>query len=147
MSWLSSLFRRSRKSKGVGKLSPGRCGLALPKDWRPGSSPSSNAGHMEFYGPDGNAIKFNIGPISPEPTAQEQRETLRIAASREGHKVQATGEIVVGGRRHATVTCEVPRIGILKNYSLIFDGWEYFATAKGDLDLCDSIIKTFRVGE
>lgn len=145
MNWLSKLLGRSRNTGNPPSPSTDRCRLALPKDWRPGTSASSAAGHMEFYGPEGSAIKFAIGPISPTPTPQKQRETLKGIAIKQGHSVLSTGEISVGGKKHATMTCEVPRIGVLKNYSLIFDGVEYFATAKGNLDLCDTIIKTFAV--
>jgi hypothetical protein len=98
---------------------------------------------MEFYGSDGSAIKFAIGPISPEPTVAQQRHALEAIALKHGHTVLSTGEIDVGGQMHATMTCDVPRVGVLKNYSLIFDGIEYFITAKGNLKLCDSIVQTF----
>ena len=145
MSWFSKLLSRSRNSNKNPIPQPNRCRLALPKDWHPGNSTSSTAGHMEFYGSDGSAIKFAIGPISPEPTPQQQKDTLTSIAKKQGHTVLSTGEIAVGGTKHATMTCEVPRVGVLRNYSLIFDGWEYFATAKGNLELCDTIIKTFVV--
>lgn len=89
-------------------------------------------------------LVFAIGPIDPEPTAGEQTQTLRAIAAKHGHTVIDTGIIDVMGKRHATVTCRVPGAGILKNYSLIFDGIEYLATARGDIRLCDSIVTTFR---
>jgi len=129
---------------GTGNLQPGRCRLALPKDWRPVASPASAAGHMEFSGPAGSSIKFAIGPICPEPTVEEQKHNLERIASKHGHTVLTTGEIEVAGKRHATMTCEVPHVGLLKNYSLIFDGIEYLVTARGDPEICDAIVKTFK---
>lgn len=127
-------------------LSPGRCRMALPNGWRPAGLLRRflSRGHMEFFGPQGSSIKFAIGPIAPEPTLEEQKRNLQRIASRHGHKVLATGEIEVAGRKHATMTCEVPLVGVLKNYSLIFDGIEYLVTARGDMSVCDSIVKTFR---
>ena len=89
-------------------------------------------------------MKFAIGPICPEPTVDEQKQNLERIASKYGHTVLTTGEIEVAGKRHATMTCEVPRVGLLKNYSLIFDGIEYLVTARGDPEVCDAIVKTFR---
>lgn len=129
---------------GTGDLQPGRCRLGLPEGWHPIDSPSSRAGHMEFSGPAGSSIKFAIGPICPEPTVEEQKRNLERIARKHGHTVLATGEIEVAGKRHATMTSEVPHVGILKNYSLIFDGIEYLVTARGDPQVCDAIVKTFR---
>jgi hypothetical protein len=99
---------------------------------------------MEFFGPDGSSIKFAIGRIHPEPTVEEQQRNLERIASRHGHNVLTTGEIEVAGKKHATMTCEVPHVGVLKSYSLIFDGIEYLVTARGDLKVCDSIVGTFK---
>jgi hypothetical protein len=92
-------------------------------------------GHMEFFGPGESSMKFAIGPICPEPTVEEQRCNLERIASKHGHSVLTTGEIEVAGKKHATMTCEVPHVGVLKNYSLIFDGIEYLVTARGDLQV------------
>ena len=89
-------------------------------------------------------MKFAIGPICPEPTVDEQKQNLERIASKYGHTVLTTGQIEVAGKRHATMTCEVPHVGLLKNYSLIFDGIEYLVTARGDPEVCDEIVKTFR---
>lgn len=127
-------------------LSSGRCRIALPNDWRPAGFLRRlfSRGHMEFFGPDRSSIKFAIGPIVPEPTVEEQRRNLERIASKYGHRVLTTGEIEVAGKKHATMTCEVPLVGVLKNYSLIFDGIEYLVTARGDMTVCDSIVNTFR---
>lgn len=132
--------------KDTGNLLPGRCRMALPNGWRPAGFLRRllSRGHMEFFGPDGSSIKFAIGPICPEPTVEEQKQNLERIASKHGHTVLTTGEIEVAGKRHATMTCEVPHVGVLKNYSLIFDGIEYLVTARGDPQVCDAIVKTFR---
>jgi len=101
--------------------------------------------HPEFYGRDGSSIKIAIGPISPVPSAEEQRSNLKAIASRHGHDVIETSTINVSGRDHATMLCRVPRVGVLKNYSLIFGTTEYFVTAQGNWQECDSIVKTFKV--
>ena len=129
---------------GTGDLQPGRCRLDLPEGWRPIHPPRSAAGHMEFSGPSGSSIKFTIGPICPDPTVEEQKRNLERIASKHGHTVLTTGEIEVAGKTHATMICEVPHVGILKNYSLIFDEIEYLVSARGDLQVCDAIVKTFR---
>ncbi|MGA9364910.1 MAG: hypothetical protein WBW16_11160 [Bacteroidota bacterium] len=132
--------------KDTGNLLLGRCRMALPKDWRPPGLLRRflSAGHMEFFGPDGSSIKFAIGPICPELTVEEQKRNLERIASKHGHTVLTTGEIEVAGKKHATMTCKMPHVGVLKTYSLILDGIEYLVTAKGDPQVCDAIVRTFR---
>ena len=101
--------------------------------------------HPEFYARDGSSIKIAVGPITPVPSAEEQQSNLETIARRHGHDVIETGAINVDGRSHATMLCRVPAIGVIKNYSLIFGTTEYFVTAEGDWQECDSIIKTFKV--
>ncbi|MDH3281224.1 MAG: hypothetical protein OEQ18_08850 [Gammaproteobacteria bacterium] len=121
--------------------------ISLPQGWRkPGLLRRLVfMGNPELYGADGRSIKFAIGPISPAPSAEQQRGNLEAIALRHGHDVIETGTINVGGRDHATMVCRVPGVGVLKNYSLIFGGTEYFVTAQGDPNDLDSIIRTFRV--
>lgn len=101
--------------------------------------------HPEFYGPGGSSIKIAVGPISPVPSAEQQQSNMEAIARRHGHEVIETGTIDVGLKNHASMLCRVPGIGVLKNYSLIFGTTEYFVTAQGDWQECDSIIKTFKV--
>lgn len=100
--------------------------------------------HPEFYGPNGSSIKFAIGPIVPEPTVEEQKKNLERIALKYGHTILTIGEIEAADKKHATITCELPLLGVMKNYSPIFDGIEYFVTARGDISICDSIVKTFK---
>ncbi|MEW6162537.1 MAG: hypothetical protein AB1606_04405 [Nitrospirota bacterium] len=101
--------------------------------------------HPEFYGPGDSSIKIASGPISPVPSAEQQQSNLEAIARRHGHDVIETRTINVGGRSHATMLCRAPGVGVVKNYSLIFGTTEYFVTAQGDWQECDSIIKTFKV--
>ncbi|MDP3062718.1 MAG: hypothetical protein Q8O40_05855 [Chloroflexota bacterium] len=100
--------------------------------------------HPEFCASDGSSIKFTIGPISPVPSVEQQRSNLAAIAGRHGHDVIETGTMSVAGRNHATMQCRVPGVGVLKNYSLIFGTTEYFVTAHGDWQECDSIVRTFK---
>jgi len=98
---------------------------------------------VDFFGPHGSSIKFAIGPIVPEPTVEEQRHELERIARKFGHDVVDVGEIEVAGKQHATITVHVPLVGILKNYSIVFEGLEFLVTAHGDEAVCDRIVKTF----
>lgn len=98
----------------------------------------------EFYGPAGASLKLAIGPISPVPSLQEQQRNLERIAAKYGHEVIEIGEIDVGGKSHATMLCDIPGVGVVKNYSLIFQGKEYLVTAQGNWNECDSIVKSFR---
>jgi len=121
--------------------------VSLPQGWRKAGLLRRLLfmGNPELYGPGGRSIKFAIGPISPAPSAEQQRNNLEAIAVRHGHHVIETDIIEVGGRDHATMVCRVPGVGVLKNYSLIFGETEYFVTAQGDVNELDSIIRTFRV--
>ncbi|MBS3149813.1 hypothetical protein J4455_03940 [Candidatus Woesearchaeota archaeon] len=121
----------------------------------------------EFYEQNRSSLKFAIGPISPEPSVREQQLNLENIARKYGHDVIEVGSIAVYEKEHATIVCKVPLIQqppvmigrpeyivrpvpsmLLKNYSLIFDGIEYFATASIDKfpeENFDEIIKTFRL--
>lgn len=127
--------------------------LTLPSGWRePGFLQrllffprySSQAWQPEFYGPDRSSIKFAVGPIHPVPSVDGQKRNIERIAQKHGHNVLSTGDIDVNGRQHATMVCEIPAVGTVKNYSLIFGETEYLVTARGDFDICDSIIKTFK---
>ena len=119
--------------------------IALPSGWRqPGLlSRVLRKGDPEFYGPKGTSIKFAVGPIDPFITVEQQKRNLTGIAARYGHEVLSVGEIENGFKKHATMTCVVPQVGTLKNYSLIFSGVEYFVTARGDFDVVDAIVATF----
>ena len=99
----------------------------------------------EFYDPNGSSIKFAIGPISPVPSIDQQKMNLQQVAEKYDHNVLSLGEIEVNGKRHATMTCEIPSIGIVKNYSLIFTSIEYFVTGSGNLTDCDAIVQSFTI--
>jgi hypothetical protein len=101
--------------------------------------------HPGFYACDGSSLKIAIGPISLVPSAEQQRMNLEVIAHRHGHEVIETGTIDLGGKIHATMVCRIPGVGIIKNYSLIFGTTEYFVTAQGNWQDCDSIVKTFKI--
>ena len=138
------LNRRRGVQDAIARINSLKFGLSLPPNWQPVASARSAAGHIVFSGPNESFITFAIGPYSPEPTVGEQQHNLTKIAKKRGHAVLSVGDIEVGGKKHATMTCDVPQVGILKNYSLIFDEIEYLATTKGDMQFYDSIIKTFK---
>jgi hypothetical protein len=83
------------------------------------------------------ALKFTIGPISPEPTVEQHQRNLEVIAKRHKHCIRDTGKIQVLGKDHATIVYEVPRpkfenilVYRFKNYHLIFKGIEYVITSK-----------------
>ena len=120
-------------------------GLDLPNGWHKAGMLRQRLGPgPEFYGPDGSSLKVAIGRIDPVPTLEQQKKNLQRIATRYGHIIISIDELEVGGKRHATMTCKVPGVGILKNYSLIYGWTEYFVTAGGRLELADSIVKTLR---
>ncbi len=98
----------------------------------------------EFYGPNGVSMKFAIGPISPEPSAEQQQNTLQHIAMKRGEQVISVGTIQVAGRRHATMTVDIPYVGRVKHYSLIFHGIEYLVSARAPESVSDSIVASFR---
>jgi len=120
--------------------------IDLPAGWRIPSlfSRVTSNGNPEFYGSDGSALKFAVGPIDPLLCAKQQKVNLQTIAAKYGHKVLSVDEIEIGGKTHATMVCTIPQLGTLKNYSLIFKETEYLITARGDFDVCDSIVRTFR---
>lgn len=80
--------------------------LQLPPGWRePGIIArvlfffryGFQASQPEFYGPCGWSLKFAIGPISPEPTAEQQQQTLKHIAMKRCEQVISVGTIKVGG--------------------------------------------------
>jgi hypothetical protein len=101
----------------------------------------------EFYGPNGASIKFAIGPISPVPSVNQQQDNLKTTAQSSGHNNIETGTISVGGKNHATIMCNIPGIGTLKHYSVIFETTEYLVTARGDWQQCDSMVKSIKVNQ
>jgi hypothetical protein len=103
------------------------------------------AGGVEFYGPDGAGIKFAIGPISPEPSAEMQQQTLQHIAMKRGEHVISVSTVQVGGRCHATMTVDIPYVGRVKHYSLIFRGTEYLVSARAPEGVADSIVASFRL--
>jgi len=106
---------------------------------------AQQAANPEFYGPGGASLKFAIGPINPSPSAAEQQANLAAIARRYGQAVLALETIEVDGVVHATILCQVPGLGTLKNYSLIFKGTEYFVTGQGNILELDTIIGSFRL--
>jgi hypothetical protein len=97
----------------------------------------------EFYGPGPSSVKFAVGPIAPSPSAHDQQRNLAAIARKYGHRVVDLDIIRVGGKEHATMVCEIPMVGVVKNYSLIFSGVEYLVTARGDLPAADAIAESF----
>lgn len=127
--------------------------LQLPPGWRePGIIArvlfffryGFQASQPEFYGPCGWSLKFAIGPISPEPTAEQQQQTLKHIAMKRCEQVISVGTIKVGGRRHATMTVDIPYVGRIKHYSLVFRGIEYLVSARAPERIADSIVASFR---
>ena len=84
-----------------------------------------------------------VGPVNPVPSVEEQQKNLQRIAIKYGHEVMQIGRISVAGKDHATMICKIPFVGVVKNYSLIFDGIEYLVTARGNFDECDSIVRSF----
>ncbi len=121
----------------------------LPQGWKaPGffrTIVSDQATNPEFFGSNGSSVKFAVGPISPQTTAKDQIENLKIIAEKYGHNVIETETIKVNGVESAVVVTDIPRIGVVKNYSLIFGGTEYFVTASGDFSDSDKIVNSFIV--
>jgi hypothetical protein len=116
----------------------------LKRQLSPGRYAHQNT-QPEFYGPGDASIKFAIGAISPVPSFSQQQDNLKTIALENGHNVIETGIISVGGKNHATMMCNIPRIGTLKHYSVIFETTEYLVTARGDWQQCDSIVKSIKV--
>jgi hypothetical protein len=128
--------------------------LQLPAGWRePGGIArvllffryAAQSSQPEFYGPDGASLKFAIGPISPEPSAEMQQRTLQHIAMKRGEDVLDVGTVQVGGRIHATMTVDIPYVGRVKHYSLIFRGTEYLVSARAPENVADSIVSSFRL--
>jgi|ERR1017187_8967313 hypothetical protein len=128
-------------------------GLQLPDGWsEPGGIAriffffryAAQSSQPEFYGPDRTSLKFAIGPISPEPSAEEQQQTLQHIAMKRGEQIIGVSTVQVGGRRHATMTVDMPYIGRVKHYSLIFRGIEYLVSARAPERVADSIVASFR---
>lgn len=129
------------------KYKDSRFEIRLPDGWhRPGFFRRLMfASQPEFYGPDGETIKFAIGPIAHEPTATQQRHNLEYIATKRGEQVLDLGSIHVGGKEHATMTVAMPYAGRVKHYSLIFHGTEFFVSARGAESVTDSIVESFRL--
>jgi hypothetical protein len=106
---------------------------------------AQQASNPEFYGPSGASLKFAIGPINPSPSATEQQANLAAIARRYGQAVLALETIEINGVPHATILCQVPGLGTIKNYSLIFKGTEYFVTGQGNILELDTIMGSFRL--
>lgn len=113
--------------------------LQLPTGWRePGVIArvflffhyAAQSSQPEFYGPGGATVKFAIGPISPEPSAEMQQQTLQHIAMKRGEQVIGVSTVQIGGRRHATMTVDIPYVGRVKHYSLIFRGTEYLVSPR-----------------
>ena len=122
--------------------------LTLPSGWTgPGllKRMLQASNQPEFFGQSGSSLKVAIGPISPVPTIEQQLANLSAIANRYGHSVIDTGTIQVGKKTHATVTCHIPQVGVLKNYSIIFGSTEYFFTGCGALQQCDMIVQSFEI--
>ena len=98
----------------------------------------------EFYGPNQSSLKIAIGPIHPKPSLKNQQNNLSNLAMKYNHEIIEIGQINVCDMEHATMTCRIPYVGVVKNYSLIFSNIEYFITAQGDLHECDSIVRSFQ---
>lgn len=115
--------------------------LDLPASWR---LRAENEGQPEFN--SGSAsLKIATGPVPMGRRAQDELEVLRKIAAKYGHRVISDGLITVDGIDHATVTCNVPRVGILKTYGLIFLDREFLITGGGELAACDAAVRTFRL--
>lgn len=103
----------------------------------------------EFYGPAGEAMKFAVGPISPELSVSEHQRNVQIIAMRRGHRVVEVSTIEVAGKMHATMVVDIPSPSgwmRLKNYFLIFRGTEYVVTVPliAVEEEYDQIVETFR---
>ena len=128
----------------------------LPSGWSPPGvlrrqlSPGRYANQKtqpEFYGPGDTSIKFSIGPVEPVPSVKQQQKNLETIAQTSGHDIIEVGTISVGGKNHATLMCNIPAIGKLKHYSVIFGTTEFLVTARGDWQECDSMVKSIKVNE
>jgi len=121
--------------------------LSFPPGWKKAgffkTITSDQATNPEFFGPKGSSIKFAVGPISPQTTAEGQIDLLQNIAMKYGHEVVGTDIIEVNGAKSAVVITNILGLGVLKNYSLIFDGIEYLVTASGDFLESDKIVKSF----
>jgi len=117
--------------------------LVFPEGWTARSSAPERSQQPEFDGPSGSSLKFAIGPVRPIPTARQQCENLRRIAIKHGHECLEVGTIEISGLEHATVLSRIPIIGVVKSYSLIFNGTEFLVTAKGDFAQIDSVLHTF----
>lgn len=122
--------------------------ITLPEGWKQRGFLrglfGNNSANPEFYDAvSGDEIKFAIGPIIPLSTVSMQQRELVKAAESYGHRALDTGAMRVGGKEHATMVCEIPFVGIVKNYSLVFDEIEYLISARGDFDSIDSIVMSF----
>ena len=106
---------------------------------------AQQASNPEFYSEAGASIKFAIGPINPSPSTLEQQANLAAIARRYGQAILGLETIEVGGAIHATILCQVPGLGTLKNYSLIFNGTEYFVSGQGNILELDTIIRSFQL--
>nr|VFK32652.1 MAG: CHAT domain-containing protein [Candidatus Kentron sp. MB]VFK35357.1 MAG: CHAT domain-containing protein [Candidatus Kentron sp. MB]VFK77243.1 MAG: CHAT domain-containing protein [Candidatus Kentron sp. MB] len=122
--------------------------ITLPDSWKtPGFLRrliGDNSANPEFYDAvSGDEIKFAIGPIIPLSTVPMQQRELVKAAEGYGHRALETGAMRVCGKEHATMVCEIPYVGIVKNYSLVFGEIEYLISARGDFGLIDRIVMSF----
>lgn len=93
-----------------------------------------DSANPELYGPKGAALKFAIGPISPEPSLGQMQRKVESISRKYGHLVIETGSISVLAKEHATIIYHVPLPGNkslrLKNYHLVLNGIEFVATGK-----------------
>ena len=120
----------------------------------------------EFHGPNGEEIKFSIGPTHPsvdfDPTADEQIQKMRLICRKYGHSMKALPSIHIEGNDHAVFYTMLP-LGrdqshtlTIKNYIIVFNNMEYFISALikithpidgsvqiGKEKTYDNIIKTF----
>jgi len=119
------------------------CGfkVTIPARWTKGIF--LNPYTPQFYGPSGESLKFAIGWISPVPDVETQQKNLEGLAKKCGHTVLDIRSITVFGKEHATMLVEIPTVGKIKNYSLIFNKIEYLVTA--NVEMADSIVQSFQL--
>ena len=115
--------------------------LDLGDHWR---LRSERGGHPEFDG-DSAKLKIAVGPVPMSRRPEDEKAILTGIAGRHGHRLISDGFIRVEGKDHATITCDVPGLGVLKTYGLIFGDREFLITGSGSLAACDAAVNAFQL--
>jgi hypothetical protein len=105
---------------------------------------SEGGGQPEFSSVSAS-LKIAAGPVPMGRRPQDELFVLRKVAAKFRHRVISDGLVRADGMDHATITCDVPEIGILKTYGLIFLDREFLITGGGDQTACDATVRTFRL--